>query len=126
MKRYDEYDEDELRELLIDQYQRDCSYLHSQGVIPLPWAGGEFAIAKDHYAILIAVMDSAGNFPNSSAAIQELLGFKATGNATASLNGAIRANLIAKDGDYLCMTEYGRHMIEFAEDNPDALAFSWD
>jgi len=125
MKLYDEYDQDELRELLIAQYKRDCDQLIAAGHVPLPWTDSETPIPQDQGKLLMAIADNGGGWPLDYEAARLLLGFVSRGNAKAVVNALIRNGMAENNDGLLDLTELGRQWVNNIDENPADFPFLW-
>ena len=103
---------------------------HAQDVVTLrrrmvflPWEEAEKIMTKDRAKLMTAIMDSAGSFPNDIEAIRQILGMKSINNARAVPNVLLRLGFISEAKDLegrpvLNLTETGRDMLDYYEDDP--------
>lgn len=123
----DEFDqraggEDELSALMTASHARDIAKLRREMGF-LPWEVPESILTKDRVKLMTAIMDNAGDFPYDLENIRQILGMKAINNAKAVPNGLLRAGLISEGRDWegrpvLNLTEVGRGMLDYYEDDP--------
>lgn len=114
--------EDELLALMTAAHAADMVKLRREMVF-LPWEVAEEILSKDRRKLMTAIMDNAGHLPYDLESIREVLGMKAINNAKAVVNGLLRVGFICEDLDYegrsvLNLTETGRDMLDYYEDDP--------
>lgn len=115
-KTFEDWDEDELREALIAQYADDLRVLRERGYFHPPWTNIDYIAKNDHFKLMTAIADHAG-IEFDPEYIRDLMGMKATANAMAVVNGAVKADLIERRDDYLMLTFYGRDVLEHVEEH---------
>lgn len=114
--------EDELLASMTASHAADMVKLRREMVF-LPWEDAEKILTKDRVKLMTAIMDNAGHLPNDLEKIRETLVMKALINAKAVVNGLLRVGFISEDFDYegrpiLNLTETGRDMLDYYEDDP--------
>lgn len=118
--------ESELLEEMKAGYARDIAGLRAEMTFA-PWEDPERILTTDRAKLLTAIMDNGGWLPFDMEAIRDILGMKALCNAAVTPNALIREGHVIKFEDgwgnpALRMTESGRAMLEYYEDNPEVFA----
>jgi len=107
-------------------YARDIAGLRAEMTFA-PWEDPERILTTDRAKLLTAIMDNGGWLPFDMEEIRDILGMKALCNAAAPTNALIREGYVIKFEDAwgnpaLRMTESGRAILEYYEDNPEVFA----
>lgn len=114
--------QDAYRELLQRQWDKDQEFLSANHITP-PWEERERVLDRDEYKILTLIADTCGGVyygGKDRAALAQKLGFLSHGNLEAAVKKCTDRGLIhmVTSGDRIrmCLTEYGRDMLEQSED----------
>jgi len=115
--------ESELLAEMKASYARDIAGLRAEMTFA-PWEDPERILTKDRAKLLTAIMDNGGWLPYDMEAIRRIVGMKTLNNAAATPGALIRGGYVTKFEDgwgnpALKMTESGRAILEYYEDNPD-------
>lgn len=118
--------ESELLAGMTSSYARDIAGLRAEMTF-LPWEDPERILTKDRVKLLAGIMDNGGWLPFDMEEIRDILGMKSLNNAAAPTNALIREGYVIKFEDAwgnpaLRMTESGRAILEYYEDNPEVFA----
>ena len=116
MKQFDEYDQDELRELLIAQVKKDKMVMLERGIFIAPWIDADFILNKPELKLLTRIADNGGWLPHEKEDIRAFLGFKSVNNSTAVIRSLIKKDCVESDDGYLKMTHYGTALLEHLEE----------
>ena len=114
--------EDELRERWLKLVESEREY-QRENHINVPWEERERVLDRDEYKILTLIADHAGAVyygGSDRAKLAEQLGFLSTGNLEAAVKKTTDRGLVrmvtAGDRIRMCLTEYGRDMLEQSEE----------
>lgn len=120
-KAFDQYDQDELRELMIAQVAADRAKLIERGYFIMPWENAEYDLRRDHAQLMTFIADNAG-VDYDIELVRKGIGFRSIGNTKTTVKSCIKAGLIEERNGRLNLTFLGRELLEDHEDSSGLLS----